>query len=977
MLNHLTHVPPFSSIFPGARITVPSLTKYCILAGDGSDQNTYPVLNQWISFALVHIYQGHFGLPLEIFQHIARLVYKVDLAPAALQNLGNDSQHNTDEIPEFVQLAGRWLSETKNDSMLEELESKYINLLATSVPLLWPVLLRPIDEFSSSSAENEALNLIRSGDYDEAADGFRAISRAEQFEIRHRFNLAYCLSLTGDIEEALATTRASLRGPFQDASYMPSLKKWKEQFEFGATCYLTAYLDWRAGNYAMAADWLDLLERFVGINLMFSQDLRLLARLASRSAVLSSDLESLHPIPDRPSLHLTICTASSLRSTGRFDLLQRLLESQASLPVHELLALWKQAVPPAESRDELVRRLLTDGVRDVTAVEPASHEAAEATSLQAEPAVQICKCVNDVKNPDLPHSGFAIDSPSSWVEAPLETNVAQPVRIALDYLLTINQKRADQLTALQSLLERLDSEAFKQWHTMLGELGHTGRELDEAFDAFKSASLADLHQYEQVTECLIELGRRSPEDLVRSRQNTSDIVSATGMGIVLVTLERCGSRSEGYRSAVRERDEAVVALLEGIRHDFESIPGDEETARQIAALPPPTEVLRREDIRRIHEMQAALAEHVRKHSEERERQERLRQVQSLAALAQQLTDVATPDKLDLVPPLVEQFARFDSTEHAQTVAAAWLHLVPAMRDYACNDRCVERFIDAISLLTEEGHPDSMAAVEQLVQATADTGWNADELSILAAEGEPNVLYKVVRGRLGHPAFETFVHSVAPRILERMTLGPAEALRLIAEISSCDPRQQSRILAKAIPLLIEAGKYGMALVLWSSLYDCDEALPVSIEPDVPLLYFVVADAQSVEHAQELVPLLNDVFNSEYVYRRYRQSMGFCLTLATAACWYAAQLDAPHWSTCARTFLSPIHEVFPHTCQLLVSFLELPAKFAVVAKTRQTSAVRDLAEPYATELARAAHQITIERANMWLRDKLTRIFEIQIN
>ena len=52
---------------------------------------------------------------------------------------------------------------------------------------------------------------------------------------------------------------------------MPSVKKRKEQFEFGATCYLAAYLDWQKGKYAMAADWLDLLERFVGMNLKFSR----------------------------------------------------------------------------------------------------------------------------------------------------------------------------------------------------------------------------------------------------------------------------------------------------------------------------------------------------------------------------------------------------------------------------------------------------------------------------------------------------------------------------------------------------------------------------------------------------------------------------------------------------------------------------------------------------------------------------------
>jgi hypothetical protein len=461
------------------------------------------------------------------------------------------------------------------------------------------------------------------------------------------------------------------------------------------------------------------------------------------------------------------------------------------------------------------------------------------------------------------------------------------------------------------------------------------------------------------------------------KQHASKILSTTEMGVVLATLEHFGTQSEACRSAVRERDEAVIALLEGIRRDVDSIPGDEEAARQLAALPPHTEVLRREVICRIREVQVAVAERVREHSEERERQEKTLQVQNLASLAQQLTVAAAPEKVDMIPALIERFTRFDYAEHAQTVAAAWLDIVPAARGHACHDRCVERFIDAIRLLIEEGHPESKAAAEQLVQATADTGWNASELSILAAEGEPSVLYEVVRGRLGHPAFETFVQAVAPRILERLTLASGEALRLIAEISSRDRRHQSRILAKAIPLLIEAGKYGMALVLWSWLYDCDESLAMSIEPDVPLLYFVVADAQTSEHSQELVPLLNDVSNSEYVYRRYRQSMGFCLTLATAACWYGAQLDAPHWSACAKTFLSPIHEVFPHTCQLLGSILERPAKLAVVAKAPQSSPIMDLTEPYATELARAAHQITIECAHTWLRDKLARIYETEIN
>jgi IS1 family transposase len=64
-------------------------------------------------------------------------------------------------------------------------------------------------------------------------------------------------------------------------------------------------------------------------------------------------------------------------------------------------------------------------------------------------------------------------------------------------------------------------------------------------------------------------------------------------------------------------------------------------------------------------------------------------------------------------------------------------------------------------------------------------------------------------------------------------------------------------------------------------------------------------------------------------------------------------------------------------MLGSLVELPARLAVVAKAPQTNAVRDLTEPYATELARATHQITIERANRWLRDKLARIYETQIN
>src|SRR5262245_43792617 len=210
MINQLAHVSPFSSIFPGASITAPLLTRYCVPDVDNSGQNVYPVLNQWISFALVYIYHSHFGFPLEIFQQVVRLFYNVNLAPAALQSPDDTSQHHPDEHPEFVQLAAQWLTEPKNDSRLAELESKYIESLSTSVSPFWFVLLHPIEESSSSSAEKRALELVQLGAYDEAVDSFRALSNAEQSELRHRFNLAYCLSLTGDIEEALATTRESL-----------------------------------------------------------------------------------------------------------------------------------------------------------------------------------------------------------------------------------------------------------------------------------------------------------------------------------------------------------------------------------------------------------------------------------------------------------------------------------------------------------------------------------------------------------------------------------------------------------------------------------------------------------------------------------------------------------------------------------------------------------------------------------------------
>jgi hypothetical protein len=431
MHSDLARVPPFSSIFPDASIRAPLLTRYGVSAADNSGPNAYPGLNQWISFALVHIYHSHFGFPLEIFQDVVRLFYEVSLAPTALHSPGDVAQHHPDDSPEFVQLAEQWLAVTTNDSRLEEFESKYIESLATSVSLLWSILLRPIDEFASSSAENRALELVRSGVYDEAADSFRAPSNAEQTKLRHCFNLAYCLSLIGNIEEALATTRGSLRTQLRDPSYMPSLKKRKEQFEFGATCYLTAQLGWQQGKYTMAADWLDLLQRSIGINLIFARDLRLLARLASRSTVLSSDLENLHPMLGPPSLHLTICTAFSLRSTGRLDLLQPLLEARASLPVQELLDLWKQAVLPAESLDDLVGRLLTDGARTVTAVEASLHEAAEAASSQPEPAVQTHEHAEDSNDPERGRAGSAVESPPSWEQEPLKVDVAQPVRIAL------------------------------------------------------------------------------------------------------------------------------------------------------------------------------------------------------------------------------------------------------------------------------------------------------------------------------------------------------------------------------------------------------------------------------------------------------------------------------------------------------------------------------------------------------------------
>jgi hypothetical protein len=142
--------------------------------------------------------------------------------------------------------------------------------------------------------------------------------------------------------------------------------------------------------------------------------------------------------------------------------------------------------------DELVRRLLTGGARGATAAEAFSHEAAEAASSQPKPAVQAHEHADDSNDPDLSHSGSAVESPPSWAEEPLKANVAQPVRIALDHLLTINRRRADRLAALQSLLERVDSEAYKQWHVVMDELAHVESELEEAFDACKAAGLGDL-----------------------------------------------------------------------------------------------------------------------------------------------------------------------------------------------------------------------------------------------------------------------------------------------------------------------------------------------------------------------------------------------------------------------------------------------------------------------------------------------------
>ena len=46
-------------------------------------------------------------------------------------------------------------------------------------------------------------------------------------------------------------------------------------------------------------------------------------------------------------------------------------------------------------------------------------------------------------------------------------------------------------------------------------------------NACRTAGLADLQQYEQVTECLIELGRHSSDDLMRLKQYASEILSAT------------------------------------------------------------------------------------------------------------------------------------------------------------------------------------------------------------------------------------------------------------------------------------------------------------------------------------------------------------------------------------------------------------------------------------------------------------------
>ena len=151
-------------------------------------------------------------------------------------------------------------------------------VVATSVPMLWSVLLRPIDEFSSSAAENGALELIRRVLTLKPQIASEPLE-AERFELRHRFNRAYVYPLT--VTRGGAATRENPpRAQFQDPSYMASLKNRKEQFEFGAM--LPGSLPGLATEQVRDGGGLATYGtvRWDQIS-TFSRDLRLAARLAS------------------------------------------------------------------------------------------------------------------------------------------------------------------------------------------------------------------------------------------------------------------------------------------------------------------------------------------------------------------------------------------------------------------------------------------------------------------------------------------------------------------------------------------------------------------------------------------------------------------------------------------------------------------------------------------------------------------------
>ncbi len=954
ILRRLTSSPPFDRFFPDPRLATPFLLKHCKPPIETAAFSSLPSLSPVTSISIIEIFNGHLGIPLDILPHILRVYCGVDVC---------EPDDEVDYRPEFMRLAKDWINETE-DKTRRQYEERYIKALTDFVPMLRPMLLRPIFEHSTSRKENRALELAKAELYAEAIEIFRELCTAEPTRLRHHFNLAFCLSANSEIEQALTVIQHALSLRLEDKSCQKTLNSPKDRHELGAAWYMAAQLEWQQGNYARAADCLDLLTRSVKHTLTFDRELRILARLASGMAIQTPDLEGISGFSDGPSIHLNICAAVSLRRTGNLDLLRKLRDSAKATPTQELLRVWSQTGLPAPSIETLAHRL--------------AHNSDKSNVITGGQAEEIPQNPRESlpELPEIPAAERPISGSNRFAhrsEDILKAKVTPAMRGALDRLTTLNGKRTQILETLHLLLDRFDADGLNRWRTVAEESADVEDDLLGAFEECKREASFDLDGFTQLGECLVELRRRPPDYYSDIKQQKLSISNATGTAEILHTLNRFGSRSEAFALACRERDEAVQALVDEVKGGISSLPEDSWTAEQLSLLPEPNQPVRIEEIRWLRTLRSAVNDRIQQQREEAERREKICLLQDLTAFAKQLGQGRLEKQVERTNSLVERFDGFDLVEHAHIAAAAWTKIVPAMRNHDVHKRCVQCFIDALRLLSAENQDG--AAIENVLEETIDAGWNAREFSDLAAEIDPGRLFRVVRQNEGNPDFKIFIQTVGPHLLRNLALPPKDALRLIAELSTDDWRQHPQLLAKSVKLLLETETYGMALVVWSALFQQDEALAVSVEPDAPLLYFVIADRHAMARSQDMIPLLNDVFNDKYIHQRYRQSFGFGLALATAACWYAAQLDAPHWCASAKTFLSPLHEVYPQICQLLTSCLECPSKLSQIAKAAHFVDGNEVAEPYATELSRATHQIKVECASAWLREKLARICQTQ--